>query len=185
MVESRGGAGSATSGTGILFVCHGNICRSTMAQFVMEELVRRAGCQNSFEIDSAATSREELGNDVHPGTRERLRRAGIPCGHHAARQMGPGDYGRFDYIVGMNRDNYDGMYRLLLGERGMGFSWPPVSDQLVHETDPLHKVSLLMDWTGHPRDVADPWYTGNFDTTYNDVMAGCTAMLDKLLAKER
>lgn len=67
----------------------------------------------------------------------------------------------------------------------MGFSWPPVSAQIVHEADPLHKVSLLMDWTDHPRDVADPWYTGNFDATYNDVMAGCTAMLDKLLAQGR
>ncbi len=171
--------------TRILFVCHGNICRSTMAQFVMGDLVRRAGRESDFLIDSAATSREELGSDVHPGTRERLRRAGVPCGHHAARQMGFEDYDRFDYIVGMDRDNYDGMYRLLLGERGMGFSWPPVSEQLVRKADPRRKVSLLLDWTGHPRDVADPWYTGNFDVTYNDVMAGCVAMLDVLLAKGR
>lgn len=183
MARNQYGEPRENDKTGILFVCHGNICRSTMAQFVMEELVRRAGREGDFEIDSAATSREELGNDVHPGTRERLRRAGIPCGHHAARQMGPRDYDRFDHIVGMDRDNYDGMYRLLLGERGMGFSWPPVSAQLVREADPLHKVSLLMDWTGHPRDVADPWYTGNFDATFDDVMAGCAAMLDKLLAK--
>ena len=135
MAGNQDWAARASGTTGILFVCHGNICRSTMAQFVMEELVRRAGRAGSFEIDSAATSREELGNDVHPGTRERLRRAGIPCGHHAARQMGPRDYDRFDYIVGMDRDNYDGMYRLLLGERGMGFSWPPVSAQIVHEAD--------------------------------------------------
>lgn len=184
-VGNRGKTMRADDAISILFVCHGNICRSTMAQFVMEELARRAGREGDFEIDSAATSREELGNDVHPGTRERLRREGIPCGHHASRQMGPRDYARFDYIVGMDRDNYDGMYRLLLGERGVGFSWPPVSTQLVHKADPLHKVSLLMDWTGHPRDVADPWYTGDFDATYSDVMAGCSAMLDALVVQGR
>lgn len=167
--------------TSILFVCHGNICRSTMAEFVMRELVRRAGAQKSIQVDSAATSREEIGNDVHPGTRRVLEREGIPCGHHRSRQMGPADYSRFDYLVGMDAENLAGMYRLLLGQKGYGWSWDSVSADEVRRADPHGKVSLLMDWTGASRDVADPWYTGNFDATFRDVYAGCSAMLQKLL----
>lgn len=164
----------------ILFVCHGNICRSTMAEFVMRELVRRAGLADDFAIDSAATSREELGNDVHPGTRAKLAQVGVPCGHHASRQMGPADYAAFDYIVGMDQDNMDGICRLLLGEKGYGLSWRPTSKEQRAAADPEGKVSRLLDWAGVHRDVADPWYTGNFDATYDDVLLGCTAMLDAL-----
>ena len=164
----------------ILFVCHGNICRSTMAEFVMQDLVRRAGLAQDFRIDSAATSREELGNDVHPGTRAKLAAEGVPCGHHRARQMGPADYDAFDNIVGMDQDNMDVICRLLLGEKGYGFSWRPTSARERAAADPDHKVSRLLDWAGVDRDVADPWYTGNFDATYDDVLLGCTAMLDAL-----
>ena len=164
----------------ILFVCHGNICRSTMAEFVMQELARRAGLAEDFRIDSAATSREELGNDVHPGTRAKLAAEGVPCGYHLARQMGPADYDAFDHIVGMDQDNMDGICRLLLGEKGYGFSWRPTSARERAAADPDHTVSRLLDWAGVDRDVADPWYTGNFDATYDDVLLGCTAMLDAL-----
>lgn len=166
--------------TKILFVCHGNICRSTMAQFVFADLARQAGRADEFVVDSAATSREELGNDVHPGTRRALERAGIPCGHHRSRQVGPADYREFDYIVGMDAENLAGIYRLLLGERDYGWSWDPVSEAEARRADPEDKVSLLLDWTDHPRDVADPWYTHNFQVTLDDVLAGCSAMLARL-----
>ena len=166
--------------TRILYVCHGNICRSTMAQFVMDELARRAGMSGEVSCDSAATSTEELGNDVHPGTREQLRWVGIPCGHHRSRQMGPRDYRDFDLIVGMDADNMDGITRLLLGETGPGWSWRPTTEEQRRRADPEGKVSRLLDWAGLDRDVADPWYTGDFVATYRDVLAGCQAMLDAI-----
>lgn len=145
----------------ILFVCHGNICRSTMAQFVMEELVRRAGREDEFVIDSAATSTEELGNPVHPGTVRKLAEVGIPVHAHRARQISRSEYGDWDHIVYMDSENAWGLTRIL-------------------RHDPEGKVSRLLDWTDHPRDVADPWYTGNFDATYRDVLAGCEALLASL-----
>lgn len=163
----------------ILFVCHGNICRSTMAQFVMEHLTAQAG-RADIVVDSAATSQEELGCDVHPGTRTRLEQANIYCGHHASRQLTPKDYDDFDYIVGMDHENLAGIYRLLAGEKGMGWSWKPVSVAEARRADPDAKVSLLLDWTGNPRDVADPWYTGDFDATFEDCMAGCQALLKQI-----
>ena len=166
--------------TSILFVCHGNICRSTMAEFVFADLARKARRADEFEVDSAATSREELGNDVHPDTRRALERAGIPCGHHRSRQMEPADYQRFDHIVGMDAENLAGIYRLLSGEKGYGWGWDPVSEEEARRADPKGKVSLLLDWTDHPRDVADPWYTHNFQATLDDVLAGCTAILAQL-----
>ena len=166
--------------TSILFVCHGNICRSTMAEFVMRHLVEQAGLADSIRVDSAATSKEELGNDVHPGTRGKLGQMGGPCGHHVSRQMGPADYASFDYIVGMDQDNMDGIYRLLLGEKGYGWSWDPVSGAEISRADPEEKVSRLLSWAGVDRDVADPWYTGNFDVTYDDVLLGCTALLKEI-----
>ena len=147
--------------TRILFVCHGNICRSTMAQFVMEELVRRAGREGEFRIDSAATSREEIGNPPHPGTVGKLRREGVPVGSHRARQLRREDYDAWDHIVYMDAENARGVARILGG-------------------DPEGKVSRLLDWAGRSRDVADPWYTGDFDATYRDVLAGCEALLAAL-----
>lgn len=145
----------------ILFICHGNICRSTMAQFVMEELVRQAGREDEFVIDSAATSTEELGNPPHPGTVRKLAEVGIPVGHHRARQISRSEYGDWDHIVYMDSENARGLTRIL-------------------RQDPEGKVSRLLDWTDHPRDVADPWYTGNFDATYRDVLAGCEGLLAAL-----
>ena len=147
--------------TRILFVCHGNICRSTMAQFVMEELVRRAGREDEFLIDSAATSAEELGNPPHHGTVAKLRAEGIPVGRHRARRVRREEYDSWDHIICMDAENARGLARILGG-------------------DPDGRVSRLLDWTARPRDVADPWYTGDFDATYRDVLAGCEALLAAL-----
>ena len=141
----------------ILFICHGNICRSTMAQFVMQDLVRKKGQEDCFYIDSKATSTEELGNGPHYGTVAKMRQEGIPMQPHRASQMTRKDYQNFDYIIGMDSWNYRNILRI-------------VGD------DPEGKVSLLLDFTDHPRDIADPWYTGDFDQTYEDVLAGCQGL---------
>lgn len=147
--------------TKILFVCHGNICRSTMAQFVMEELVRRAGREDEFVIDSAATSSEELGNPPHHGTVAKLREKGFPVGSHRARRVRRDEYEDWDHIIYMDAENAWGLSRILGG-------------------DPRGKVSRLLDWTDRPGDVADPWYTGDFEATWRDVLAGCEALLAAL-----
>lgn len=144
----------------VLMVCHGNICRSTMAEYVMRHLVAEAGLDERFFIDSAATSAEEIGNPVHHGTRRKLAEVGIPCGGHRARQMTRADYNAFDLLIGMDEANRRNMLRILGG-------------------DPAGKVSLLLDWCGGGA-IADPWYTGNFDDTYLDVLRGCRALLEKL-----
>ena len=149
--------------TSILFVCHGNICRSTMAQYVFEHLARERGVGERFFVDSAATSREEIGAGVHRGTRRKLAEQGIACGDHRARQMTRADYDAFDLIIGMDAENLWGMERILHG-------------------DPDGKVHLLLDWSARPRDIADPWYSGNFDVTFDDVLEGCETLLDNLLA---
>jgi len=145
----------------ILFICHGNICRSTMAEYVMKHLVAQAGCEKEFYIDSAATSTEEIGNGVHHGTRRKLAQAGIACGDHRARQVTWADYQRFDLIIGMDEANLRNLRRMLKG-------------------DPDGKVSLLLDYTDRPGPIADPWYTGNFDDTYRDVLEGCQGLLKQL-----
>ena len=147
--------------TKILFVCHGNICRSTMAEYVMKHLVKEAGLSAQFYIDSAATSTEEIGNRVHYGTRQKLNQVGIPCGDHRARQVTKQDYAEFDYIIGMDNANLRNLLRML-------------------NNDPEGKISLLLDYTDRPGAIADPWYTGNFDETYRDVLEGCRGLLEKL-----
>lgn len=155
----------------ILFVCHGNICRSPMAEFVMKEMISK--CADSrctdFEIASAATSTEEIGNPVYPPARRMLASHGISCSGKTARQMTLRDYEYYDYIVLMDRNNLRNLRWILPAE--------------IYEKECAGggKVSLLMDWTGNSRDVADPWYTGDFTATWNDVNAGCRAMLEKLL----
>ena len=146
----------------ILFVCHGNICRSPMAEYYMKDLVQRRGLSRHFTIASAATSTEEIGNPVYPPARRELARHGIACEGHAARQMERRDYQRWDYLIGMDEANRRNMTRLCGGDRA-------------------GKISLLMDWTGHPRSVADPWYTGDFEATWNDVVQGCGALLEQLV----
>lgn len=148
----------------ILFVCHGNICRSPMAEFVMKDLVEKAGLAAQFHIESAATSREEIRNPVYPPARCKLAEHGIACGGHAARQLTKNDYKEFDLLIGMDRANLQNMRRICGG-------------------DPDGKIHLLLDYTGHPRDVADPWYTDDFEATWQDVMAGCHGLLRELLQK--
>lgn len=148
--------------TKVLFVCHGNICRSPMAEFVMKDLVGKRGLEAQFKIASAATSTEEIGNPVYPPARRKLAEHGIGCEGHAARQLRRSDYRDWDYLVGMDGANLRNMNRICGG-------------------DPQKKLSLLLDYTGRPRDVADPWYTGDFDRTWEDVNAGCRALLDHIL----
>ena len=149
--------------TRVLFICHGNICRSTMAQFVMQDIVRKMGQEERFLIDSKATSTEEIGNGPHYGTVRKCKEVGVPVLPHRATQMRRSDYQEYDYIIGMDQWNYRNMMRILGG-------------------DPDGKVSLLLDWTDRPGDIADPWYTGNFDQTYKDVKEGCEALYQKLSA---
>ena len=148
--------------TKILFICLGNICRSPMAEFVMKDLVKKTGLASQFHIESAATSREEIGNDTHPGTKEKLRENGIPFERRHARQMTKKDYEKFDYIIGMDDANVRNIERICGG-------------------DPEHKITKLLEHAGADRSIADPWYTGNFDETYDDVIQGCEALLEELI----
>ncbi len=145
----------------ILFVCHGNICRSPMAEFVMKDLVKRAGLESQFYIGSAATSAEEIGNPVYPPARRELARHGISCAGHAARQLQSGDYGAYDLLIGMDRANLLNMRRICGG-------------------DIAGKIRLLMDYTVRPGEVADPWYTGDFSAAWRDIEDGCRGLLKKL-----
>lgn len=173
----------------ILFVCHGNICRSPMAEFVMKKLVRNISSSakqvttNSaltaadFEIASAATSTEEIGNPVYPPARRLLASHGIDCSGKTARQMTVADYNHYDYIVLMDQNNLRNLRWILprdIYERELA-QYKDARDSRVG------KVSLLMDWAGKNRDVADPWYTGDFDATWQDVNEGCTALLQHIL----
>ena len=146
----------------ILFVCHGNICRSPMAEFVLRDLAAKDGLSDEIQTASAATSSEELGNPVHRGTRERLAREGISTAGKYAVQLKRTDYDRYDYFLGMDQWNVRNMKRILGG-------------------DPENKVHLLLDFTGRPgEEIADPWYTGDFERTYADILEGCTGFLRQL-----
>ncbi len=152
--------------TKILFVCLGNICRSPMAEFVFRDMVQKQGLGDRFSVASAATSTEELGNPVHPGTQRRLAREGISTRGKTAVQLTRRDYQRYDYLIGMEQRNLSGMLRIL-------------------GSDPAGKVHRLLDFTDRPRDIADPWYTGDFDRTYDDVVEGCRGLLAHLLEEGR
>ena len=146
----------------ILFICHGNICRSPMGEFILKDLVEKAGLADRFQIESAATSTEEIGNPVYPPARRKLAQHGIDCAGKTARQLTAADYGRFDLLLGMDRANIRNMTRICGG-------------------DPQGKIHLLMEYAGHPgREVADPWYTGDFDAAWDDVLAGCQGLLRKI-----
>ena len=147
--------------TKILFVCHGNICRSPMAEFVMKDLVAKAGRSSEFFIASAATSTDELGSPVYPPARRKLAEHGIGCAGKTARQMRRQDYDDYDLLIGMDDANLRNMRRICGG-------------------DPDGKICLLLDYTDHPRSVADPWYTGDFNATWRDVLEGCRGLLESL-----
>ena len=146
----------------ILFVCHGNICRSPMAEFIMKDLVRKAGLTDQVEISSVATRAEELGNPVYPMARRMLAEHGIDCSGKTARQLKNRDYEKYDLLIGMDHANIRNMYRICGG-------------------DFADKMHLLMDYTAHPGEVADPWYTRDFDTAWRDLLDGCRGLLDYLI----
>ena len=144
----------------ILFVCHGNICRSPMAEFILKDMIKKKGLENSFEVASAATSCEEIGNSVYPPARKILAEHGISCSGKTARQITQADYGYYDLIVGMDSENMYNMKRF----------WNDTENKIKH---------ILTDFAKINRDVADPWYTGDFKQTYNDLILGCEAILEK------
>ena len=153
--------------TKILFVCRGNICRSPMAEFAMKDLVEKAGLEKKFHIESAATSTEEIGNPVYPPARRKLAEHGIDCAGKTARQLKRDDYEWFDLLIGMDRANLRNMTRICGGDR-------------------LGKLRLLMGYAGQPdREVADPWYTGDFEATWRDVAAGCRGLLEQTEGREK
>ena len=147
----------------ILFVCHGNICRSPMAEFVMKDLVEKAGLADKFYIESAAASTEEIGNGVYPPAKRKLAQHGISCNGKTARQMTPSDYERFDLLIGMDKYNIEDMIDICGG-------------------DPEGKIHKVLDYTARKGDVADPWYTRDFDATWRDVTEGCGRLLESLLS---
>ena len=145
----------------VLFICHGNICRSPMAQFGFQDIVTKEGMQKDFIIDSCATSTEEIGNSMHYGTRTVLKKNNIPYTDHRARQLTVDDYIEFDYLICMDKNNIRNA-KYIIGE------------------DIDSKLNLLLDFASVHRDISDPWYTGNFEQTYRDVQLGCRALFDKI-----
>ena len=145
----------------ILFICHGNICRSPMAEFKMKDLVEKAGIEENFYIESAATSAEELGNPVYGPAKRKLAEHGLSCKGKTARRMEKSDYHKFDMIVAMERYNFRGLERIC-------------------GSDPEKKFSLLLDHTARPGDVSDPWYSGDFETAWRDIERGCKGLLKEL-----
>ena len=148
----------------IMFVCHGNICRSPMAEFVFNHMVKNRGLSGKMTAVSSATSTEEIGNDIHRGTRAILTKYGIPYARREARQLTRADYSKYDLFIGMDTANIRNMHR-------------------IFGSDPEGKVIKLLDLTSRPGDVADPWYTGNFEATYRDVTEGCEALLSFCLTE--
>ena len=147
--------------TKVLFVCLGNICRSPMAEYILKDMVKKKGIENRFYISSAATSYEEIGNDMHYGAKDKLDEMGIPYTKHKARRIEKQDYEKYDYIIGMEERNIQNIIRIV-------------------GNDKENKVYRLLDFSKNPRDIADPWYTGNFTVTYNDIVEGCTGFLNYL-----
>ena len=147
----------------ILFVCHGNICRSPMAEFILKDMIKKRGLENSFEVASAATSSEETGNGVYPPARKILAEHGISCTGKTARRIMGADYNYYDFIIGMDSANMYNMNRM----------WNDKDKKIKH---------IMMDFAGINRDVADPWYTGDYEQTYSDLILGCKAILKELTA---
>lgn len=143
----------------IMFLCHGNICRSPMAEYIMKDIVRKAGLEDQFMITSGAVSDEEWGNPIYPPAQRKLREKGIPFGHHSAHKISAKEFAEQDVVVVMDRSNLRWLSRIVGDMTG---------------------VHLMMEYAGEMRDVADPWYTGDFETTYNDVVEGCKGLLSSL-----
>ena len=149
----------------VLFVCHGNICRSPMAEAIFRSMVRERGLEDQFLVDSAAVSAEELGNPVYPAAQTELRSRGLGASSHRAWQLSREDYDRYDFVIGMDMDNVYRMQRIFGGDR-------------------KKKIGLLLAYTDTPREVEDPWYTGRFGFVYDEIEAGCRALLEELIRDE-
>ncbi len=147
--------------TKILFVCHGNICRSPMAEFILKKMVKDKGLEKDFLIESAATSTEEIGNDIHFGAKQKLTEKNIPFSKRRARRITKEDYDNFDFLIGMDVEN---LYY-------MQHEW---------NKDPDDKIKLLLSFANKDKDIADPWYTHDFEPTFNEIMEGCNALLNHL-----
>lgn len=145
----------------VMFVCLGNICRSPMAEFVLKDMVKKQGLEKEFYIKSSATSSEEIGNDIHYGTRDKLIQKEIPFTKRKAVKLRAEDYKKYDYIIGMEKSNVINIKRIV-GE------------------DVDYKIYRLLDFSDTPRDIADPWYTGNFENTFKDIVEGCNGFLKYL-----
>ena len=145
----------------VLFICHGNICRSAAAEYIMKQIVKREGCEEAFVIASAGTSAEELGNGMYPPMYRELQRAGVWVGDHRARRLRREDYDKYDLLIGMDDENRSNMNRM----------WPK---------DPEEKLHLLLDYTDHPCEVSDPWYTRDFAQAYRDIREGCEALFQEV-----
>ena len=145
----------------ILFICHGNICRSAMCEFIMRDMVEKLGLSDRIEVASAATSREEIGNDMYPPAKRKLDKEHIPYTRRQARQVTASDYDRYDLILCMEQYNIRNLKRII-------------------PDDPEHKIHLFLDYTDNPRDISDPWYSDDFDTAYDDIVAGCKGLMNHL-----
>ena len=148
----------------ILFVCHGNICRSAMSEFIMKEMITKKGLADKIQVASSATSREEIGNDMYPPAKRKLDAEHISYTRHHARQITKSDYAEYDLILCMEQYNIRNLKKIITD-------------------DPDNKIHLLLDYSDTPRDISDPWYTGDFDKTYNDIKEGCEGLLNKLTIK--
>ena len=146
----------------VLFVCHGNICRSVMSEFIMKDMLVKRGLNSRIEVDSAATSREEIGNDMYPPAKRQLDKMHVPYTRHSARQIRPSDYGYYDYIICMEQYNIRNLRRII-------------------PDDPEDKVHLLLDYSSNPRDISDPWYTDNFQKAYDDIKEGLDGFIGYLV----
>jgi protein-tyrosine phosphatase len=149
----------------VLFICHGNICRSPMAEFIFKDLIQKHGLSNQFYAASAATSSEEIGNPVYPPAKRKLAEHGISCEGKRAVRMKKEDYEKYDLLIGAEQVNVRNMERITGG-------------------DPEGKMCRLLDYSAHPRDISDPWYTGDFEKAYQDILEGCEALLEHLCSQK-
>lgn len=145
----------------IMFVCHGNICRSAMSEFIMKDMIANRGLEDKIQVASSATSREEIGNDMYPPAKRKLDKEHIPYTRHHARQITKSDYAEYDLILCMEQYNIRNLKRII-------------------PADPDNKIHLLLDYSDNPRDISDPWYSGDFDKTFDDIIEGCEGLLEYL-----